>query len=204
MHEKISGLLTRLDSFTYNHSVRTMTIATEVENYLSMDNHELSIAALLHDVGKIYIAPSILDKKGRLNTIERELVDLHSYVGYMMLRDMKVNERISRIVLYHHGFQPVALSKVGSYIEYDVLEKADILHAIDVFEALTSDRPYHRGLPSKEALSEMKEKRFHKKTLDYFEMVISEERNSAVRRHFNENEAMIENTIESLYAVNAS
>jgi len=203
MQEVINSMLMKLDSFTYNHSVRTMSIAVEVEEYLKMDNHELSGAALLHDLGKIYVAPAILDKTSRLNVIERELVDLHSYVGYMLLKDMKIDERICRIVLYHHGFEPITLSDIGDFIDSEVRDKARMLHTIDVFEALTSDRPYHRGLPSRDALSLMKESDFHEKILLFLDSVIQEERNSAVRRSFEENKNNIMSTIGYIHAKSA-
>ena len=145
-------MLRRLDSTTYNHSVRVMMISAEVEEYLNLTDHKLMCAALFHDIGKAYVPFDILDKKERLTGLERELVDLHSYFGYCMLNSIKVEEDICRIVLYHHGFRPLTIRDLGHYDNNNVYEKAQMLHTIDAFEALTSDRPYHRGLPSKEAL----------------------------------------------------
>ena len=108
-------MLRRLDSTTYNHSVRVMMISAEVEEYLNLTDHKLMCAALFHDIGKAYVPFDILDKKERLTGLERELVDLHSYFGYCMLNSIKVEEDICRIVLYHHGFRPLTIRDLGHY-----------------------------------------------------------------------------------------
>ena len=72
-----------------------------------------------------------------------------------MLSELGIDEDICRIILYHHGTQPLTIQDVGHYDKDSVYEKALILHTIDAFEALTSDRPYHRGVISKEALKIM-------------------------------------------------
>lgn len=144
-------MMKRLDSMTYNHSVRVMMISAEIEEYLGMTDHQLMYAALFHDVGKIYTPFNILDKNERLTKLERQIIDLHPYIGYSMLSELGIDEDICRIILYHHGTQPLTIQDVGHYDKDSVYEKALILHTIDAFEALTSDRPYHRGVISKEA-----------------------------------------------------
>lgn len=183
-------MLRRLDSTTYNHSVRVMMISAEVEEYLNLTDHKLMCAALFHDIGKAYVPFDILDKKERLTGLERELVDLHSYFGYCMLNSIKVEEDICRIVLYHHGFRPLTIRDLGHYDNNNVYEKAQMLHTIDAFEALTSDRPYHRGLPSKEALKILvREGKFEQRTLEYITEVSSKDEigTSAIHRNGFEN-----------------
>lgn len=183
-------MLRRLDSTTYNHSVRVMMISAEVEEYLNLTDHKLMCAALFHDIGKAYVPFDILDKKERLTGLERELVDLHSYFGYCMLNSIKVEEYICRIVLYHHGFRPLTIRDLGHYDNNNVYEKAQMLHTIDAFEALTSDRPYHRGLPSKEALKILvREGKFEQRTLEYITEVSSKDEigTSAIHRNGFEN-----------------
>ena len=183
-------MLRRLDSTTYNHSVRVMMISAEVEEYLNLTDHKLMCAALFHDIGKAYVPFDILDKKERLTGLERDLVDLHSYFVYCMLNSIKVEEDICRIVLYHHGFRPLTIRDLGHYDNNNVYEKAQMLHTIDAFEALTSDRPYHRGLPSKEALKILvREGKFEQRTLEYITEVSSKDEigTSAIHRNGFEN-----------------
>ena len=147
-----------MDSTTYNHSMRVMLIALEIETTLRLDDHKLSEAALLHDIGKIYISPTILDKKEGLSSLERELIDLHAYIGYSILHGFDIDEDI----WYHHGSTPITISPIEKYNSEEIYEKAKMLHTIDVFEALTSDRPYHRGMSAKDALSIMKDEKDRK------------------------------------------
>lgn len=188
-NQEINGvaydILRRLDSTTYNHSVRVMMISAEVEEYLCMTDHKMMCAALFHDIGKLYVPFEILDKKDKLSSLERELIDLHPYFGYCMLSSLGVEEDICRIVLYHHNFNPLTIHDLGRYNNEDVYEKAQILHTIDAFEALTSDRPYHRGLPSKEAIKVLlRENNHDSRALKYLMEVSNKEDSvkSAVHR----------------------
>ena len=108
-------MMKRLDSMTYNHSVRVMMISAEIEEYLGMTDHQLMYAALFHDVGKIYTPFNILDKNERLTKLERQIIDLHPYIGYSMLSELGIDEDICRIILYHHGTQPLTIQDVGHY-----------------------------------------------------------------------------------------
>jgi putative nucleotidyltransferase with HDIG domain len=188
MGKQISELFNKLDSSTYNHSIRVMDIAIEVEKYLNLSDKNLSHAALLHDIGKIYVPMKILDKVGKLSPLERELLNLHSYAGYMILKDYGFAEDICRIVLYHHGLNPVMIRPIDRYNNNSVLEQSFMLHSIDEFEALTSDRPYHRGVPAYKALEIMlKEENHHPKVLEYISKVLEKElpANSALHRCHN-------------------
>lgn len=168
MNEYISSLFMRLDPFTYNHSMRVRDIAEEIEEFYDFPDKSLSTAALVHDIGKVYISSKILNKISRLSDLEREIVDLHPYIGYKLLKEQNVDEKICRIVLYHHGIHPSTLTEIEPIEDADMYDKALMLHSIDCFEALTSDRPYHRGYLANEALDIMlSEKNHHQAFLDY-------------------------------------
>ena len=191
INTQAGDLLKRLDSTTYHHSVRTMMISAEIEEYFNLTDHKLMCAALFHDIGKAYIPFNILDKKDRLSNLERELVDLHPYFGYCMLSSIDVDEDICRIILYHHTFRPLTICDLGHYDNNSVYDKALMLHTIDAFEALTSDRPYHRGLPSKDAMQIlMREGGCDNKTLEYITEIASKEEmaTSAIHRRGNGND----------------
>lgn len=104
-----------------------------------------------------------------------------------MLSELGIDEDICRIILYHHGTQPLTIQDVGHYDKDSVYEKALILHTIDAFEALTSDRPYHRGVISKEALKIMtRGEKYDKRVLEYITEVSSKEEmgESAIHRMY--------------------
>ena len=186
MQNEIYSVIHKLDSITYNHSIRVMCIAREIEDFYKLEERLIGNAALVHDIGKTYISSKILDKKERLDLVERELINLHPYIGYRMLKQMGVNEDICRIVLYHHGLHPVLLRELEPYQNPMINDMALMLHSIDSFEALTSDRPYHRGLLATEALEIMiKESGHHQAVLDYLIHMLDDgeaSENSAVFR----------------------
>lgn len=185
MKQQIMKQLEKLDSMTYKHSVRVMLICEEIEEYMGVEDHKLMNAALLHDVGKLYMPGMILDKNGRLTRLEREMIDLHPYIGYTMLTDLGVDEDICRIVLYHHGFKPLCIREPEYYDCSLIYQKACILRTVDSFEALTSDRSYHRGVPSKEAIEILlNENNYDKVAMEYLKIASADEKykDSAVKR----------------------
>ena len=141
-----------LDAMTFNHSLRVKEIAYIIETKLGIKGRVLSDAALVHDVGKLYIPSNIIDKAGRLTELERNIIDLHSYIGYTMLKEKEVDTQICEIVLYHHGSHMPCLTPINVSPNEDTIELSKMLHTIDMYEALTMDRPYRRGFEHDEAL----------------------------------------------------
>jgi len=185
MKQQIKKYLEQLDSMTFKHSVRVMLISEEIEEYMGLTDHKLMNAALLHDLGKLYIPHNILDKNGRLTKLERELIDMHPYIGYTLLSDLGVDEDICRIVLYHHGFKPLHIRDLEHYDYGCIYQKSSILRTVDSFEALTSDRSYHRGVPSKDAINILlREKNYDEVAMEYLIKASSNisMKSSAVRR----------------------
>jgi HD-GYP domain-containing protein (c-di-GMP phosphodiesterase class II) len=103
------------------------------------------MASMVHDIGKVSIPVDILTKPGRLTTEEYELVKGHSETGYAILKDIPFNGPIADIVRQHHekldgsGY-PLGL-KAGA-----ILPESKVLAVADIVEAMSSDRPYRRGM----------------------------------------------------------
>lgn len=164
----VLNLMEKLDSTTYNHSYRLWELAISFEEHFKCKDDVLSKAALLHDIGKLYVPDWILNKRGGLDALEREVIDLHPYYGYRILEACGVDEVVRRIVLYHHGMHPKVLAALPEYNDSMVMERATILHTLDVFEALTTDRPYRRRMSVKRACAWMEqESGYHTGTLVY-------------------------------------
>lgn len=151
LHSEICNLFNNLDQCTYKHSVRVYMIALEYDA-THYNDYILSYAALLHDIGKIWITNRIISKPGPLSKVEREIIDLHCYFGLKTLRENGVSSEIEGIVYFHHGQNPSYIIDPRYFPRREVLEKAAVLHTIDVFEALTADRSYRKGISIKEAL----------------------------------------------------
>jgi HD-GYP domain-containing protein (c-di-GMP phosphodiesterase class II) len=122
---------------------------------LLMDEKELSsldIAAALHDVGKIGVPEAILDKPGRLDEREMEVVRRHSTIGAGIVEDIPDYAEVRSAILYHHerwdgsGY-PEGLA--GEKIPFF----ARIIALADVYDAITDDRPYRKGMRLEEARS---------------------------------------------------
>ncbi len=124
---------------------------------LSQQNSDfLVIGAGIHDVGKISISDYILNKPAQLSRNEFSLVKQHSEYGYKLLAPLKLDSSIAEITLYHHenfdgGGYPEGLS--GEDIPF----LARIMRILDSYDALTMNRPYHKGVSSEEALKVMKQ-----------------------------------------------
>lgn len=116
---------------------------------------ELEIASLLHDIGKISIQDSILNKNGPLTESEYIEVKRHSECGYQILKSVDAYSSLSEIVLHHHerwdgmGY-PYGLK--GD--EIPLLSR--IITVADAYEAMISDRPYRRGRTHEAAIDELK------------------------------------------------
>jgi putative nucleotidyltransferase with HDIG domain len=133
--------------WTAGHSTRVTEMTLKIAVEMGLPDEELDTlrhGGLLHDVGKIGVPQSILDKPGRLTAGETEAMQQHPVIGAKILEPLSSYASAIPIVLYHHerydgdGY-PEGL--VGEAIP----RHARILSVADVFDALTSDRPYRDG-----------------------------------------------------------
>ena len=154
----ISLLLSFYDERTASHSWRVAYIAEKISREFSRtecDHQRVHIAAYLHDIGKIAVPSSILNKPGVLTNEEFEIIKDHSQQGFNIISRTDPLSFVANIVLYHHerydgrGY-PNGLK--GSSIPFD----SRIISVADAFDAMTSDRPYHHSLNSHEALEEIR------------------------------------------------
>ena len=136
------------DEYTFKHSVDVAAGSIILAKYLGLgaDNiRDIGTAGVLHDIGKIMIPNEILNKNGKLTDKEFAVIKNHPVYGYQMLsKNQSIVEPIRRAVLYHHekfcgGGYPSGLK--GNEIPL----YARVLSVIDVFDALVTERPYHKA-----------------------------------------------------------
>lgn len=136
------------DKYTENHSYRVSVYAPKIASYLELDAERIEdvrAAALLHDLGKLDISRELLYKAAALTQEESETMREHVEKGAWMLEPVGGSlRRVIPIILAHHdkfdgsGHHPVS----GNGIPLE----ARILSVADVYDALTSDRPYRKAM----------------------------------------------------------
>lgn len=145
--------------FTSGHSQRVASYADMIAAELGYTNEQrrwLQRAALLHDIGKLGISNSILDKPGKLDNAEFEAIKMHPVYSHQILDQVELFADIAPIARGHHeklngrGY-PDGLG--GDEIAMDTR----IVTVADIFDALTAERPYRAPMPEAKALEIMAE-----------------------------------------------
>lgn len=145
------------DSYTFGHSMRVayFSLVTGAEAGLGAEEmHELELSAIFHDIGKIGTPDAVLNKPSRLSEEEFQIMKQHPEKTYEILQDYPGFEKIALNARYHHerfdgkGY-PLGLKAEGIPIA------ARIILIADTFDAMTSTRPYRKGLAYDVAFDEL-------------------------------------------------
>lgn len=110
---------------------------------------DLKDAAMLHDFGKVLIPPEILNKSGALTPEEHKIMDLHSELGYELLKNTGLNDEVLKLIRYHHD----NFDKNGAPRSFIPDINLQILNIADKYSALTEKRVYKNALTPKQALT---------------------------------------------------
>ncbi len=132
------------DIVTYEHSRRVATYAQRLARYLGWSRREardLALASLVHDLGKTWIGNDILLKSDKLSDEERRQMERHPIIGARILIGCDVHPFYVETVLYHHEAWDGHGYPTGLKGE-EIPLSARILTVADVFDVLTSQRPY--------------------------------------------------------------
>ena len=137
------------DPYTCGHSDRVARVSVRIAQEMKFDKETLKtlyLSGLLHDIGKIGINDNVLRKPGQLTDEEYEHIKLHVTIGHKILRDLAKLDGVLPVVLHHHeswdgGGYPAALGGM------DIPLSARIVAVADAYDAMSSDRPYRKGMP---------------------------------------------------------
>lgn len=156
--EILSKYLESTDPYTKGHSVRVSELAMETAIIMDLPRNEIEtirVAGLLHDIGKIEISGEILRKAAQLTTEEKELIDTHAVKGAYILSSVgSVLKEVVPIVIAHHKYF-VDTIEANDKEAIKIPLAARIIAVADSFDAMTTDRPYRKGMPPWEALEEI-------------------------------------------------
>ncbi len=145
------------DRYTNGHSVRVAQYALEIAKRMGKNKEEqqnIYYAALLHDVGKIHIPDSIINKPSRLDDNEWEYMKLHSTYSFLILKDIKPNDLIAAGAKWHHERYDGQGYPDGLAGE-DIPEIARIIAVADAYDAMTSNRSYRKLMTQEKVRSEI-------------------------------------------------
>ncbi len=175
----LSQAMEAKDMYTQGHANRVSDYSCYLAKELNLSIPKiktLKMAAILHDIGKIGIEDAILNKPGRLTDEEFIKIKQHSQLGYKIIQEISYLKDASEIVLYHHerydGLGYPFGKKNG-----EIPIEAEILSISDVYDALTTERPYRHALTHEEAISIIKSeknKQFSGKIVDLFIKMLSD------------------------------
>ena len=148
------------DPYTSGHQQRVAELASAIaaQMKLSPDRVEgIRMAAIIHDLGKIYVPSEILNKPGRLTDLEFNFIKMHSEVGFNILKDIDFPWPIAQIILQHHERIDGSGYPAGLKAR-DINLEARILAVADAVEAMMSHRPYRAAFDLEFALAEIASK----------------------------------------------
>ena len=149
------------DPYTTGHQRRVSILSRAIADEMGLSDDEkefISTAAIIHDIGKLYIPSEILSKPTKLTYLEFELIKTHSQSGYNILKDIEFPWPIATVIQQHHermngsGY-PQNLKGEAILIESRILAVADVV------EAISSNRPYRPTLGIDFALEEISKNR---------------------------------------------
>jgi putative two-component system response regulator len=147
------------DPYTAGHCQRLSAYATALGVRLGLDHHQLVAlrrGAFLHDIGKISIPDRVLLKRGRLTTAEFSLVQEHTVIGDTLCSKLQLLNEVRPIVRHHHE-RPDGTGYPDHLSGDSIPLLARILSIVDVYDALTTERPYKRACSPAQALDELRQ-----------------------------------------------
>ncbi len=141
--------INNINNITNTHLLTTKAYALSIANAMKLsplDKKILEEASILHDFGKILIPEEIINKPGKLTEKERNIINLHSELGYELLSQSGINQRTLNIIRNHH-----TANKSDDILSH-------ILSVADIYSALREERSYKKPLSEEESLKILDQK----------------------------------------------
>ena len=148
------------DDYTLLHSVSVCALLVAFCRSRGMDAHttwQAGLGGLLHDTGKALIPDHILNKPGRLTEQEFDIVKKHPQDGYDILRKCRDVGPIPLDITLHHHERRDASGYPRKFGAAEISELAQMAAIVDVYDAITAERCYHKGISAAEALRKIHE-----------------------------------------------
>lgn len=169
----------REDEYTYAHSVNvcSLSVLTALKSGYTFDKaRDLAIGALLHDLGKVLIPDSILNKEDKLSNQEYEILKQHVIHGYEAVKDESWLSAISKVIILTHHERIDGSGYPFGWTGDKIHDSAKIVALCDVFDTMTNKKAYRDGYKIYEVieyLTAMKGKLFDEKIVETFTKYIA-------------------------------
>lgn len=157
------------DEYSFTHSVNVATLTLVIAqglNFSKYDMHEITLAAILHDIGKESVPGEILRKPGKLDSDEWKEMSDHSLIGARMLATTEGVGDLAPIVAYEHHLKQTRDGSGAAKWQLHLV--SEMVTIADVYDALRSNRPYRGEIPSDRAMDIMQEESEEKFNPDLF------------------------------------
>ncbi len=156
----LSKIVELRDFYTANHQRRVTRLARAIAREMALPEDQfiaITVAGLLHDIGKICVPTAILNKSGQLTDAEFFMVKSHPEFGYDILKEIELEWPVADIILQHH--ERLDGSGYPQGLTADQIRfETQILSVADVVEAMSAHRPYRPSLGIERALAEILDK----------------------------------------------
>lgn len=155
--EALVQALEAKDAYTSGHSERVARLSVSIAEELKMPEEKIEsvkYAGVLHDVGKIGVSETILNKKGKLTDVEWNVIRNHPGIGENIIKNIKFLFDIGPFVRHHHE-RFDGLGYPDGLRGGEIPLEARIIAVADTYDAITSDRSYRKGRKQQEALQEL-------------------------------------------------
>lgn len=158
MITEFMDMIQRKDHYTEDHCNRTGNLATKIATYLKLSDkiiENVLLVGKIHDIGKIDIPVEILNKPGKLNMAEFDLIKTHPQRGHDIIMETIGDADLAKVILQHHERNDGSGYPFGLRSE-EISIEAKIIFVADSFDAMTSDRPYRKAMSVNDAIQELR------------------------------------------------
>lgn len=154
------GRIRHKDAYLMEHSVNLAVLMSVYGRYRKFDRailHDIMVGALLHDIGKIKIPDKVLHKPGRLDDEEFEIIKRHALFSEQILKHTPGISPLTVCVAAQHHEKIDGSGYPHGLKGDEISEYGKMTAIVDVYDAITSDRVYHRGIPPTAAMKKLLE-----------------------------------------------
>ncbi len=172
----LASVIESKDKYTGGHVERVASYARNLARKANLSEHQIHnifLGTIVHDVGKIGIKDEVLNKPGKLTDEEFEHIKEHPLIGKNLLSKLKI-EPIAVNIVFCHQEKWDGSGYPSSLKGEDIPIEARIAAIADVWDAITSDRPYRKAMPMEKAIDIMHQERGKSFDPELFDLFMDE------------------------------